>query len=283
MTSIRQHETVRDLQKTISVPVTREDLAISAVIKAAESAEPPRAVPYNRDTILDSLVSAVDDRTDVDEVEEAAKAFVDEHGEEFDPQTYKGNAALRKGPSGTTTTSGQSDGSSGAQGGEPRTSGTMADYKSNGGTGESGGLLRNVAGSGETTSAGTMADYKEKQAKADARPVRLVDESELSANSSTAYKQRKNTETVRVVGVASPSGDGKLKTNATGTGAGSFDSLRSTDGERVRITDDPGADPIVLSEVNTAGGGGTMMDYKEQADATDVVVVNPDALPEGSV
>lgn len=127
-----------------------------------------------------------------------------------------------------------------------------------------------------------MADYKEKQAKADARPVRIVDESDLSANTSTAYRERESVETVRVVGTTSPTGDGKLKTNASGTGAGSFSSLRSTDGERVRITDDPGADLIVLSEANTAGGG-TMMAYKEQADATDVVVVNPDALPEGSV
>ena len=128
-----------------------------------------------------------------------------------------------------------------------------------------------------------MADYKERQAQQNARPVRIVDPDQLHGNSLTAHRQREATETLHVIGTLASDDAGRLKTNAAGRGDPKVRSLQSSkDAERVRITNEPGADPVVLSHVNTAGGG-TMADYRERRDAKDVVIVNPDALPDGAI
>lgn len=114
---MKQHETVRELRSTIHVPVNRDDMAIADVITAAESADPPRAIPYDRQTVLETILSDVDDTDDLQAVEEAAREFVEDYGEEFDPKDYSGNAKLRVDHSGTTTTSGPSKDPSGSQSG----------------------------------------------------------------------------------------------------------------------------------------------------------------------
>lgn len=206
----------------------------------------------------------------------------DGSGDDTDMSANSAGDQLRIGPLGSTTDVARHESTGGGANGNAN-DGTMRGWKR-----AEGDISANQAG--DDGSAGTLADYKERQAKADARPVRIVDESDLSANSLTAAREREAAETIHVVGTLASDDAGRLKTNATGTGSGTVESLRSgataqadPGAERVRITDAPGADPVVISHVNTAGEGGTMADYRARRDAKDVVVVNPDALPTGAI
>lgn len=283
-------------------PITEEEQALhdrllnlqSAVL---ENQQASRALAENLVESGDSegAQAVMDDATAVAaefrEVVEAADAYfgsavttddgepVDGDGSQVDISANaqgQGLGELRIGPLGSTSGKARrvtTESGSGGGGGNDPSAGTMRDYRE-----RQGDVSANRAD--DSASVGTMADYREKQAKSDARPVRIVDDGDLQGNSLTAHKEREQAETIHVVGTAD--GSGNFRTNVAGMGSGTFGSL-ATNAERVRITDEPGADPVILSHVNTTAAGGPMADYRARRNSKDVVVVNPERLPSGAI